>query len=880
MILLMKYYQLPKEAVLATLNTNIQWLSSTDASERLLQYGRNILEEKQKISPWMILLSQFKSPLIVILIISTAISMSVGHIVDWFIILIIIILNAIFWFVQEYKAEKSMESLKKMMSLKAKVLRDWSQIIIDSSDIVPWDIIILEEWDKIPADWYLLSQNNLEIAEAILTGESLPIQKNLLVIDHDVTIWDQKNMVFSGTIVTKWRGEYIVTATGMQTQIWSIATMIDSFAPKVTHLQKRLEKLSKILWWVVIGICIIIFCIYYFINQLELTNAFLASIALAVAAIPEWLPAVVTISLALWVNRMVKKNALMRKLSSVETLWSVTTICADKTGTLTKNEMTVTQVYVDGKVIAISGSGYSIDGSFDTITPSLDQLLTIGMLCNHSDINNNMVIGDPTEWCLIVSGIKWWKDRSILQQSYIYKDEIPFDSSRKMMSMIYEYDHNYTIMTKWAPEILLSYCTSILDNNVVRPLTEQDRETILHHNSDFATHAMRVLWFAYRQVSDYNQDSKTNIESDLIFVWLQWIIDPPRMEVKAAIQTCHEAGIQVIMITGDNIQTAQAIAGQLGITGEAMQWSELAILSDEELLKIIDRYGVFARVNPEHKQRLIKLLKQQWHIVAMTGDGVNDAPALKQADIGIAMGITGTDVSKESSDMILLDDNFTTIIGAIEEWRWIYDNIKKFVNFLLSTNFGEVCIIFAISIIGIPLPLVAVQLLWVNLVTDGLPALALWIDPIDPHIMKRKPLDPKSGIITKDMVISILVISLLMSASVVILYIKWYQIDLAMARTWVLILLVLLEIMRVQMIRSNYWLSIFSNKRLVAAISLSLILTFWVIYTPLSVFFQTTPPSLLFWGDIWLFFVITTVIGISIDYFIDHWITKPSSSSL
>lgn len=875
----MQYYQLSQESVLSELHTTHQWLSSAEASQRLVQYGPNILQAKQKISPWMILLSQFKSPLIVILMIATAISMSVGHMVDGMIVLIIVVLNAVFGFVQEYKAEKSMESLKKMMSLRSKVVRDGSQMLIDSAEVVPGDIIVIEEGDKIPADGYLLLESNLETAEAVLTWESLPVKKDLIVLDHDVALWDQKNMVFSGTTVTQWHGEYIVTATGMHTQIWSIATMIDNVEPKVTHLQKRLERLSKMLGWVVIVICIVLFCTYYFVNQLEITDAFLASIALAVAAIPEGLPAVVTISLGLGVNRMVKKNALMRKLPSVETLWSVTTICSDKTGTLTKNEMTVTEVYVDGQVIAVSGSWYSTEGSFAAHTPSLTQLLTIGLLCNHADLHDGMVVGDPTEWCLIVSALKWWIDRTELQSLYSYRDEIPFDSSRKMMSIVYDHDDACALMVKWAPEMLLPRCTTLLDQGVVRPLTDQDREMILQHNSAFAQQAMRVLWCAYRQMPDFDEESKTTAESDLIFVGLQGIIDPPRMEVKAAIQTCHEAGIQVIMITGDNIQTAQAIAAQLGITGDAMQWSELATLSDEELLKIIDRYGVFARVNPEHKQRLIKLLKQQWHVVAMTGDGVNDAPALKQADIGIAMGITGTDVSKEASDMILLDDNFTTIVGAIEEWRGIYDNIKKFVNFLLSTNFGEVLIIFVTSVLGMPLPLIAIQVLWVNLVTDGLPALALWVDPIDPKIMKRKPLDPASGIITKTMLINIIVISLLMSSAVILLYMRWYQIDVMMARTGVLILLVLLEIMRVQMIRSDYGVPMFSNKRLIGAILLSVLLILGVIYTPLSVFFQTTPPSLALWEDIGLLFVLTTVVGLGLDYVIDRWITKSSSAS-
>ncbi len=866
----MNYYQLSAQEIFAQFQTQETGITSTEATARLVKYGPNMLQEKKKISPWMIFFNQLMSPLIVILMIATAISMSVGKFADGLIIIIIVLLNAIFGFVQEYKAEKSIESLKKMLSLKSKVLRDGVQILIDSTEVVPGDLIILEEWDKIPADWYLILVSNLETAEAVLTWESLPVKKDMDIIDHEVVIGDQKNMVFSGTTVTKWHGKYIVTSTGMQTQIWSIATMIDTVAPKVTHLQKKLEKLSKMLGIIVIIICVIIFATYYFVNQLDLSTAFLASIALAVAAIPEWLPAVVTISLWLGVNRMFKKNALMRKLPSVETLWSVTTICSDKTGTLTKNEMTVTQVYVDHQTISVSGSGYSAIGEFSMTTPSLQNLLEIWLLCNHSNIHNDTVIGDPTEWCLIVSAMKWWLDRDFLKSEYHYEDEVPFDSTRKMMSMIYQHHDTYVSMVKWAPEMILQSCTHILDNGISRPLTDEDRTSIQDTNTRWATDAMRVLWFAYKQIKQFDEQEKNNAESDLIFVWLQGIIDPPRMEVKSAIQTCHDAGIQVIMITGDNIQTAQAIATQLGITGKAMQWSELEHLSDEELLPIISEYGIFARVNPQHKMRLISLLKQSWKIVAMTGDGVNDAPALKQADIGIAMGITGTDVSKEASDMILLDDNFSTIVGAIEEWRGIYDNIKKFVNFLLSTNFWEVLIIFVTSLMWVPLPLIAIQVLWVNLVSDGLPALALWVDPIDKNIMKRKPLKPDSGIVGKDMLISIVMISVVLSVAVIWFYLRRYTVDLMMARTGVLVLLVFLEIMRVQMIRSDYGIWLWSNKWLIGAIILSAALILGIIYTPLHVFFQTTPLSHAMWIEIAYFAVGTSVVWLSLDYVIDR----------
>ncbi len=865
----MFYYQLAKDEVLRLLETNEEnWLSEEKAATLLQVHGPNMLQQKEKTPRWVLLFQQFKSPLVIVLLVATVVSSLIWDLGWWIIIMIIVLLNTVIWFVQEYKAEKSIESLKKMMSTRSTVCRGGVMKTIESSLLVPWDIVFLEEWSKIPADGYLLTSNSMETAEAALTGESLPTKKSLQSITWEVVLWDQHNMVFSWTVLVKWFWSFVVTATWMETQIGHIATLIDNIEEKVTNLQKKLEQLSKRIGLFVVIICAIVFLTYYFVNDLWLSTAFLAGVALAVAAIPEWLPAVVTIALSLWVKRMVRKNALMRKLASVETLWSVNVICSDKTGTLTKNEMTVKEVYVDMSTIHVGWTGYDAVGKFSADTPSLSQLLKIGVLCNRASFApDGTLLGDPTEWCLLISAKKAWYTKESFAE-LTYADEIPFDADRKMMSSVYTNAQGYEVLTKGAVESLLPCCTHILEQGVVRDLTEQDKEKILEANSSFAQGAMRVLGFAYKQT---NEIDKETMESWLIFVWLQAMIDPAREEVRDAIAVCAEAGIRVIMITGDNIQTAIAIAKRLNITWKAMQGVEIEKLSDEELLTVLEEYNVFARVNPSHKQRLVSLLQQKGHIVAMTGDGVNDAPALKQADIGVAMWITGTDVSKEAADIILLDDNFTTIVHAVEEWRGIYDNIKKFVNFLLSTNLWEVLIIFTMSMLWLPLPLLAIHILWINLVTDGLPALALGIDPIDPRIMKKKPTPAKRPIIDRRMLLSIITISIIISVSIILFFVKWYETDLLMTRTGVLLLLVLLEMMRVQMIRSDYGLWLLSNKWLVGALILSIALVLVIIYTPLAVFFETVPLSVAMWYDVFLFVVVTTIVWISVDWCIDKW---------
>jgi Ca2+-transporting ATPase len=844
----------------------------------------NILTNEKKIKAWKVFFDQFKSFLILVLIVAAGISIFVWEMVDSIVIVAIVILNAILGFVQEYNAEKSIESLKKVSSQTSRVVRNGKEILIDSKDLTIWDILILSAGDKIWADARIIESFSLELAEAVLTGESLPVKKHVNPINQDSALWDQKNMIFAWTDVTKWHGRAIVVSVWMQTEIWKIAYMIQEAPEPQTNLQKDLDKLGKRLVWIILLICVIVFISDVFIVKDSRQNALLMAIALSVAAIPEWLPAVVTVSLWLGVKRLVKKNALMRKLPSVETLGSVNVICTDKTGTLTKNEMTVKHIFVDNKVFDLDWVGYQDFANKDFLIKnknnenSLREILKIGVLCNNSSINWVDIVGDPTEIALLVSAMKWNIERMILEKEYELIDEIPFDSERKIMTSIYKKisfsefiekkDNKIYLYSKWAPEVLLDKCTHFLTNWEVRKLTEKDKKNILLQNKKFAESALRVLWFAYRIIENYefNQVYKTEswnvsaLEENFVFVGLQAMIDPPRVEVKDSIQICKNAGIRVVMITGDNVTTAKAIAEQLGIDWMTMDGVELDKISDRNLAKIIDKIWVFARVSPAHKQRIVKILKEKWNIVAMTWDGVNDAPALKSADIWLSMWITGTDVTKEASDMILLDDNFATIVNAIYEWRWIYDNIKKFVNYLLSTNFAEVLIIFISVLLGMPLPLVAIQILVINLITDWLPALALWIDPVSPDVMSRKPRESGSKIIDKKMLTSILSLSFIMTIVVLILFFRYYKIDLVQARTWVFVLLVLLEMIRIWKIRSEYNLKFFSNKWLIWAVLWSIGFVLLIIYVPfLANIFHVKPLSFWMWIEILAILVILFV---------------------
>ncbi len=846
-----KYYTLTEEAVLNELKTSKNGLTNQEVEHRRQTYGLNELKTEKGTHPIKIFIEQFSSPLIWILLFALAVSVFLGEITDATVIGVIIILNAILGFVQEYKAERAIEALKKMASPRAKVIRNSEEIKIESKFLVPGDVVILETGDKVPADARLFEIHDLQTQEAPLTGESQPVTKILGNIAEKTPLAERKNLVFSSTIVSKGRGMAIVTHTGMNSEVGKIAKMIKEEHQKQTPLQKKLRQLGKYLTIAVVAVAIIIFLAGVFTGE-PMQAMFLTAIALAVAAIPEGLPAVITISLALGVKRMIKKNTLVRKLPSVETLGSVNVICTDKTGTLTHNQMTVVKMWANNQNYDVTGAGYEPKGTFvidkKLANPDLiHQMLKIGALCNDAKLSGENkereVLGDPTEAALIVSAEKAGFILKELDKESPRIDEIQFTSERKMMTTIHQIGKEKLSYTKGAPDLIIEKCNRILINGKVVRLDKFKKKDILKENEKFAQQALRVLGFAYNSGFKKTADS----ENDMIFVGLQAMIDPPREEVKAAIRKCQDAGIRVIMITGDHITTAQAIAKQLGIEGKAILGQDLEKLN---LKKEIKDIGVFARVNPKHKLDIVHALKENGNVVAMTGDGVNDAPALKKADIGIAMGISGTDVAKEASDMILTDDNFTSIVNAVEEGRGIFDNIKKFVNYLLSSNLGEIVVILMATLVGLPLPLTAIQILWINLVTDGLPATALSLDPHAEGIMNRKPKAATESILNKELRSDVIIFGVLIGIATLVMFWLYQGSGLAKAQTVAFTSLVVFEIARIRMIRSQYKLGIFSNPWLVAAVIASVLLQLLTIYTPLAKVFGTEPLALIDWGFI------------------------------
>ena len=866
----MEFYNNTLTNVFRELSSSEEGLESREAKARIGKYGRNQLEEAKKDPWWKLLLEQFNSPVIWVLLGAVVVSIAIGEAVDALVIATILILNAGLGFIQEYKAGQAIEALKKMASLKAVVIRDGKTRTIDATELVPGDIILLETGEKVPADARLCEAINLETQESALTGESTPVAKMVSDIRGKHPVAERKNMVFSSTIITRGHGKAVVCETGMKTQIGKIAHMIQEAEPVMTPLQKQLDKLGKWLGVLTLIICGIVFGTGMLMHEGKMLELFFAAVALAVAAIPEGLPAVVTISLGLGVQRMIKKNALMRHLPSVETLGSTTVICTDKTGTLTHNQMTVRRICVNGEDIPVTGRGYKPDGEITSLKTSkeLELLLTIGALNNDAKLDKSgwKVIGDPTEGCLITSALKGGLDKEKLDKKYPRKDEIPFDSERKRMTTVHIVNGKKVAYVKGAADVLLDQCRSVVRHGKVIKLTPKLKAEIKGKNSDYAKQALRVLGFAYKELK--KGETHKTYEKDLIFVGLQAMIDPPRREVKEAIEKCKTAGIKVIMITGDLKETAVAIASELGIAGKSMTGQELEEINDRELEKIVEDVRVYARVNPAHKLRIVKALKKKGHVVAMTGDGVNDAPALKQADIGISMGITGTDVAKEASEMILTDDNFASIVNAVEEGRGIYDNIRKFVNYLLSCNMGEVLTVFIGSILGWPLPLLAVQLLWINLVTDGPPAIALGVDPVSKDAMARPPRKLTDRIMSTGMTLNIFLIGGLIAAASLLGYAIGSVHSVEMARTMAFTILVVLEIARIQMVRSSYKIGIFSNRWLIMAMAGSIGLHMLVVYTPLSVFFKTVPIGLTYWGYIGMIAAGVFVVGSLINWLI------------
>jgi Ca2+-transporting ATPase len=869
----MKFHQSTFEEVLKHFSSTINGLSDREAEERLARYGPNEIRRDREISPIKILLAQFNSFIVYILIAAVFMSVILQEYIDSVVIIAILIVNAILGFFQEYRAEKAIESLKKMATLQTTVIRDGRKMRISSSELVPGDVIVFESGDRIPADARIIEGYLLEVMESSLTGESHPVNKDPAPIDDTSTLGNMKNMVFGGTNVANGSGKAIVVKTGMDSEMGKIAEAIESVEDDETPLQKKLDLLGWKLGILTLVICgiIIAFGIFKGGNILEML---MVGVSLAVAAVPEGLPIVVTIALALGVKRMVKQNALVKRLPSVETLGCTTVICTDKTGTLTRNEMTVTKLFVNNTIIDITGTGYEISGEFvssgEAIDPSpAELLLRIGVLNNDAALSEKEgIIGDPTEACLIVSAAKAGLKGPVLKERFPRVHEIPFDSERKRKSTVHRANEGFVMYTKGAPDVVLKLCSTINIGGEVSQLTDEAKKRIIETNRQFASQALRVLAFAYKPLASGKDVDKLH-ENDLIFVGLQGMIDPPREEVRSAIDRCKNAGIRSVMITGDYALTAEAIAHQLGIEGDAVSGEELEKMDNETLKKAVKEISIFSRVNPEHKIRVVRALRESGEIVAMTGDGINDAPALKEADIGIAMGITGTDVTKETADMVLLDDKYTSIIKAVEQGRGIYENIKKFVNYLLSSNLGEVLILFIAMIIGfrdssgaIVMPLLATQILWLNLVTDGLPAVALGVDPLRKGIMDVAPRSPGEPIITKSMAINIVIISVIMAAGVLFLFDKFLSEGETVARTVAFTSLVMLEMVRVTMIRTQYKLSFFSNPFLLGAILLSVLLQVAVVYVPvMNVFFKTTPLALYHWGYMGAVMAVMFVIG-------------------
>jgi Ca2+-transporting ATPase len=857
------YHALEAKEVLKLKESSLKGLNSSEAERRLERFGPNELRKERRVKWLEILLRQLRSPFVLILILAAALSLLLEELFDSLTILFIVLLNAALGFSQEYRAEKALEALKRFMVPKAKVVRDGSVALIPAREVVPGDIVLVEAGDRVPADARLLEVINLKVDESVLTGESIPSAKHTRPLQRRLAVADRENMIYMGTLVTYGRGKGVIVETGMGTEFGKLAEQIQEIREGPTILQLRLRGLALRLGGFVLGLCTLLFLLMGWRGEPWLSG-FMIAVALGVSAVPEGLPAVVTIALALGVRRMAKRNAIVRRLASVETLGCATVICTDKTGTLTKNEMTVKEIFVNNRLVQVAGTGYEPKGQFISnskpFEPREDEhlmlLLRIGCLCNLAHLSREdwSLIGDPTEGALLTLAGKagMWREEELAD--YPLLAELPFDPRRKRMTTIHLVGKRRMAYIKGAPEVLLELSTSIFERGKARKLGARKKRKILEEVGKMASKALRVLAFAYKEVDSKGKLTPEKVERELTFVGIAGMIDPPRPEVKKAIERCKKAGIKVVMVTGDHKLTAEAIAKDIGLLGEGkvVTGIELDGMSDEQLLREADEIAVYARVSPGHKVRILEALKRKGHVVAMTGDGVNDAPAVKRADIGIAMGIKGTDVTKEASDMILADDNFATIVDAVEEGRGIYDNIRKFVRFLLSVNFSGIFLVATSALAGLPLPLLPLQILWINVVTDGLPALALGVDPYDPELMKRGPRKPKEGIL-HGMLPFVLTAALFAYFSRLFTLV-WSlgRVSLAKLRTLVFTQAVMGELLFALNCRSEkrsvFKIGLAGNKKLLIAILSSVLLHLMVIYVPLLQFvFKTTALGLYDW---------------------------------
>lgn len=885
----MEWYQKKPQEIAEELKVSLSaGLSNEEAKNRLDQYGPNEMKEEEGKSLLSKIIAQFSDFLILILMSAALISVFVGETKDAIVIMSIVVVNAMLGLYQEGKAEKALESLKKMASPTAKVIRGGKTQEISASDLVPGDLVVLETGDIIPADLRLVESSNLKVEEASLTGESVPSEKrSTMELTDETPLGDRRNMAYMSTIVTYGRGNGLVVETGASTEIGKIATMIQSIDEESTPLQKKLNHLGKVLGITVILVCIAVFGIGM-IQGRDLLEMFMIAISLAVAAIPEGLPAIVTIVLAIGMNKMVERNAIVKKLLAVETLGATSVICTDKTGTLTQNEMTVVKLYTNDRVVDVEGRGYEPEGKFLVDSneikveelKGLNLLLTISALVNDAKLEEKddqfKILGDPTEGALLTLSEKGGIRSKTINGKYPRVKEIPFDSDRKMMTTFHEMAGKDEIVsfTKGAPDIIIDRCDKILLDGDVVKLTDEVRQKVLDQNTAFSRDALRVLALAFREYQRVPEDpTSEDHEKDMIFVGLTGMIDPPRPEAREAIAKCKNAGINTIMITGDYRETAFAIAKDLGLADredQAIMGSKIDSISDEELREVVKETKVFARVSPEHKVRIVTALRANGDIAAMTGDGVNDAMAIKKADIGIAMGITGTDVAKNTADMILTDDNFASIVAAVEEGRIIFSNIKKFVYFLLSCNIGEILLVFVSILLNLPVPLLAIQLLWLNLVTDSFPALALGVEKGEPDIMDRPPRDPNEAILDKRMLLGVSFQSLAVAGASLAAYLISLDVygveNIVEVRTITFTTLILSELLRAYSSRSqNYTLfriGLFSNKKMLLATAGAFLLLMAVLYLPfMNNIFYTFPLNGGDWKIVLSFAFIPLVVG-------------------
>lgn len=776
------WYNLKTEEVLKKLETSTNGLNEKEVLNRIEQFGRNELIAEKKDSIWKLLLEQFKNVAVIILIIAAVVSGFIGQALESIAIIVIVILAAVLGFFQEYQAGKAIESLNKMSAPNANVIRDGIEKLITSSEVVPGDIFTLKVGDRIPADARLIEANNLKVDEAALTGESLAVEKTSDSLDSkDLSLGDRKNMVFSGTTISYGRAKAVAVTTGMQTEFGKIAQLLQETESNQTPLQKNINNLSK--WFGIFSILLaFIMSSIGLLRGYSLNEMVIWGISLAVALMPEALPAVVTISLAIGVKRMVKKRALIRTLPSVETLGATSIICTDKTGTLTKDEMTIRKIFIDNQELDVTGSGYEPIGNFfkngDSINSfkDLDFFLKTGVLCNDSQLThkNNIwdITGDPTEAAMIVTAVKAGIKPESIKEEFVRIDEIPFSSEAKKMTTVHKHNNEILSISKGAPEVIFESCKYIRLNGEIKELTNELKDRLNEIYDKFAREALRVIAISTRQINKDEDHSLDNLTKNMVFEGLFGMIDPPRLEVKDAIKVSNAARIKVVMITGDHKITAMAIGKELGILdkGGALSGNELEKLSDDELSNIIDDTEVFARISPAHKLRIVNTFMNKGYVVAMTGDGVNDAPALKRANIGIAMGITGTDVSREASDIVLTDDNFASIVSAVEEGRGIFENIKKYLVFLISGNLGTIIGLTSALFLNIPIPLNTINILYINFIMDGLVAIALGIEPPEKGIMKRKPRNVHKGIMDNYSIFSTAVTSIIIGIIVTSIY--------------------------------------------------------------------------------------------------------------